>query len=582
MIKRKDNIIYISYIIIILISSIPIFCPFLIRGHDIYFHLMRIEGLAEGLKSGQFPVKIQPVWYGGFGYAVSVFYGDLFIYPVAILRLFGVSLQNSYKCYLVLCNIMTILISGYSFKGIFRNSYIGVFGSALYSLSVYRLVNLYTRGALGEYTGMAFLPLIVYACVLLLDKEGKKETLKKGSTLLGAGMAFILQSHILTAELTCLMLCGVALLYIRRLLRLEVIINVLRAVAIALSLSLWFIVPLADYMLSGRCNISITRDDELMIQGLGIFISQIFPLFDNAVGESFDMSFGPQGDFAQGVGMGLFLALPVFFALMIGYKRRFKAFENKIAVTAALFSILAITLSTLYFPWNFLSRLNGIFRYIIVKIQFPWRFTGIAAVCLTLLWCAVIMFICRILGNNKGIILSAAVMCIVLVSAWHYYVDLLERGQRIVVKSSADMDSYVKSGEEYVPIGTDVNALRADALALNKDVEITDYSRQGTEIEFHYRNISDEDELIELPLLYYTGYCAAYREEGKPEYILKAEPGRNNVVSIVVKADTAGDVMLYFREPILWRAAEIISLLSFVAMLAKYIKHQKKQRGAGQ
>ena len=99
--KMKNRKYIVCYLVILLIASIPLLNNYLIRGHDIYFHLMRIEGLAQGMKTGDFPVRIQPAWYGGYGYAVSVFYSDLFLYPVALLRLAGVSLQDSYKVYVV-------------------------------------------------------------------------------------------------------------------------------------------------------------------------------------------------------------------------------------------------------------------------------------------------------------------------------------------------------------------------------------------------------------------------------------------------------------------------------------------------
>ena len=107
----------VCYLVIILMASIPLFNNYLIRGHDIYFHLMRIEGLAQGLGAGEFPVRIQPAWYDGYGYAVSVFYSDLFLYPAALLRLLGISLQDAYKVYVVLCNVATTLISGYCGNG---------------------------------------------------------------------------------------------------------------------------------------------------------------------------------------------------------------------------------------------------------------------------------------------------------------------------------------------------------------------------------------------------------------------------------------------------------------------------------
>ena len=48
-------------------------------GQDLGFHLMRIEGIAEGLENGVFPVKMQGLWMEGYGYPVSVYYGDFLL-----------------------------------------------------------------------------------------------------------------------------------------------------------------------------------------------------------------------------------------------------------------------------------------------------------------------------------------------------------------------------------------------------------------------------------------------------------------------------------------------------------------------
>lgn len=565
--KRKWILLY---IIIIFICSIPVMNDFLIRGHDIYFHLMRIEGLAEGIRCGQFPVRIQPVWYGDFGYAVSVFYGDLFVYFAAALRLLGFSLQNAYKGYLLLCNAATVCIAGYSFGRIFKNAYVGVFGSVLYSLAVYRLVNLYTRGALGEYTGMTFLPLIIYACFLLLDKQRKKENLKKGSVLLGIGMAFIIQSHLLTAELTILMLCGVVLLFAKRVFKKEVLLGGLRAVLIAIGLSLWFLVPFVDYMLNGSYNVNMTRGEELLIQRLGIFASQIYPLFDNAVGESLDLSAGPQGDFAQGVGLGLFLALPAIVVLTIFLnKKLYKESEWRTAIAAALFGGAAICCSTIYFPWDFLCRISDILKYFIVKIQFPWRFTGIAAVCLTLLWCTVIVLMDRYMGRKKALIASAAVILIMSLSAAYYFYDLLERGQHIQVRTQEDMDSYVASGEEYFPQGTVMEALNQGNLLQEEGLEIAQYQKKGTTIQFQCQNHTNDIKILELPLLYYEGYYAYGMEENGEKHDINVSAGNNNVVQLLIEPNMKAEVYMYFRESWYWRLSEIISLISAVLLAVR-------------
>lgn len=559
--------------LIVLVASIPLFNDFLIRGHDIYFHLMRIEGLAEGLRSGQFPVKIQPAWYGGFGYAVSVFYGDLFLYPAAVLRLLGCSLQNAYKSYLFLNNVVTVLIAGYSFSGIFKNRYIGALGSAIYSLSVYRLVNLYTRGALGEYTGMMFLPLIVYACVLLLDREKKKECLQKGAVLLGISMACIVQSHILTAELVCIMLAATAVLCIRRICKKEVLLSGLRAVALALILSLWFLVPFMDYMVSGRYKISSGASDGQLIQRLGIFLSQVWPLFDNAVGESLDCAAGPQGDFAQGVGLGIFLAIPAFcIVTALQYRKKRGVREWRIALITVILGVMAIAFSTVYFPWDALCRRISIIQYVIGKIQFPWRFTAVAVVCLVTVWCTVIHWTDQSYGKRISVLIASAVLILTGLSAGHYEGDLLERAQKIQVRQQQDMDSYVASGEEYLPVGTDMESLCMEMLYADEAVEVTAFERDGITLRFHCKNASDGRKRLELPLVYYPGYQADATDQDAAGHKVRLESGENNVVCLFIDGNTDADICVSFVEPWYWRVAELISLMGFGMLIVAGVR----------
>ena len=43
-------------------ASLPLFTDYLLSGGDLGFHLLRIEGIKDGLLSGQFTVKIAPEW----------------------------------------------------------------------------------------------------------------------------------------------------------------------------------------------------------------------------------------------------------------------------------------------------------------------------------------------------------------------------------------------------------------------------------------------------------------------------------------------------------------------------------------
>lgn len=113
--KCSTNII-IAFVLIygVVLASYPLFSDYLIDGHDLRFHLYRIEGLKAGLQSGQFPVRIDPVHNAGYGYATATMYPNLFLYFPAILRLRGVSMVMSYQILLISINTLTALIMYYS------------------------------------------------------------------------------------------------------------------------------------------------------------------------------------------------------------------------------------------------------------------------------------------------------------------------------------------------------------------------------------------------------------------------------------------------------------------------------------
>ena len=561
--KMKNKKYTVCYLVIILMASFPLFNNYLIRGHDIYFHLMRIEGLAQGLRAGEFPVRIQPAWYDGYGYAVSVFYSDLFLYPAALLRLLGISLQDTYKVYVVLCNIATALISGYSFGTIFRKREIGVFGSCLYTLAPYRLVNLYTRGALGEYTGMIFWPLLIYSCVLLLNEDRNRVQLQKGAVFMGISMAGMLQSHMLTAEIACMVLLLLVIVYCRRIFHKEVMLAGCGAVAVALGLSAWFLIPFLDYMLLGRFNINSIRNNDIMIQRQGTFLSQVFAIFDNAVGQSLDSGAGTAGDFTQGVGLSLMLSVIILMLLCIrGYLKQEERRNRQITITAAGLGALMVVMSTLYFPWDRLCRISRIFRYIIVKIQFPWRFTGVAVGLLVVVWCAVLNYTEREYDRRKKVITICLAVGILLLSVGHFVIDLNQRAERIQVRSVEEMDTFVASGEEYLPVDTVLDKLKTQELYKDDSIEISDVVYRGTSITMHVKNTSAQQAGLELPRLYYAGYQALEVTDEGQHFPIEVTDGTNHVIKLMIPEQTEGNITLSFREPWYWRLAEIITLLS--------------------
>ena len=106
--RQKLNVL--AVIGIVLVSTLPLLYKGINRGHDLLFHLNRIEGIADELRNGHFPVRMQSRWNSEYGYPVSLYYGDWLLYFPAILRIMGVPLILAYKIYVFFVALMSTII----------------------------------------------------------------------------------------------------------------------------------------------------------------------------------------------------------------------------------------------------------------------------------------------------------------------------------------------------------------------------------------------------------------------------------------------------------------------------------------
>lgn len=206
----------------ILLAYLPYCTDYMGLGADGAFHLLRIEGLKETLlHGGQFPVRVQEYWLYGHGYAVSSFYGDLFLVFPALLRLIGFSLMDAYKIFVLAVLAGTAVIAYRSFYRCTGNRYGALLGSVLYELAPYHIYNIYNRNAVGEYLGMMFLPMVICGFYRIYTQDEKKQDYVGAKMSLIVGLSGILQSHILTCEMTAVALVLAALVMWRKTFRKE-------------------------------------------------------------------------------------------------------------------------------------------------------------------------------------------------------------------------------------------------------------------------------------------------------------------------------------------------------------------------
>ena len=61
---RKNQIITLVFLITMLIACAPLISRYCINGHDLEYHLLRIESLKEGIKIGKPFLRVNTLFFG--------------------------------------------------------------------------------------------------------------------------------------------------------------------------------------------------------------------------------------------------------------------------------------------------------------------------------------------------------------------------------------------------------------------------------------------------------------------------------------------------------------------------------------
>lgn len=554
--KKEDKIVLIVLAITSFAASYPLFTDFMQYGEDMAFHFMRIEGIKGGILSGAFPVKIQPIWLNNNGYAASVMYGDLFLYIPALFRILGVSVQFSYKMFVALVNISTVLVSYYCFTRIGKNKYIGLAGSILYTLSLYRLTNVYIRSAVGEYLSMIFFPLVAYGLWKVFVEDNSSKKYKSNWVMLVIAYTGIIESHVLSVEMIGVFTVITCLLLWKKTFQRNTFFVLAKVVFVTVLINLGFLIPLFDYLASG--NLAIPHSGAAHLQNEGINPSQLFL-------SSFRLINGGNvgGNWINGR-LALTIGLP-FTIVLIGFlierARLGKGYFTRETNICLGLAGLAMFMTTNIFPYEFLCSGRAILDRI-GSIQFPWRFLGIAVVLLS--WAACILLRnCLEKWNNYAYKILLVGMCLIAgIQSLGMLSKMLNERLPYRVYETAEIDSFSVGGGEYLPQNTNRELLDINPVVSEK-LAVLDFVQEYNKIDLKIKNISSSPEKIGLPLLFYKGYIARDKTDGQRFEVIS---GENNRVTVLIPGGYEGPIEVRFSEPWYWRLGELITVISLICV----------------
>ncbi|HJA92878.1 MAG TPA: hypothetical protein H9717_07140 [Candidatus Eisenbergiella merdipullorum] len=559
--------------LLILFGSIPLFIDYLPDGaHDISFHLMRIEGIREGLQSGMFPVRIQPGWLNGHGYAVSIFYGDLFLYIPAILRMFGISIQTCYQFYVLLVNAATVLVS-YFFFSRMSDRQTGMFCAALYSLNIYRLTCLYSRAAVGEYTAMIFLPMLLYGFWSVYTREEDSEEYKNSWIIIALGFTGLILTHMITCEMAALFIVILCAVLWKRTFRKKTFLTLVKAAVALCLLNLWFLVPFLDYMKNGVYVLNASDSyAAFRIDERAAFPAQLFMNTYDVRGMSTGHDAGIISEMPQTPGIALLLVLVSWFLLCTGEKNEGKEEKRRERLCVCLCA-LSLILTTYLVPFSELVEIIPLLKLPIRSIQYPWRFLSAAAVFLT--WLACLMFGRKGGSENWRKLMKMGIFGIACWQALTFMSSVLRDNGALRIYQMGNMTTLEVSGGEYLPPGYNLNDY-VDALTYDAEkVTVSEWGREKNQIHAEISNLTTETQQVEVPYVYYKGYVAE-DENGNSLPILTGASGR---ISVSVPAGYTGSFKVEFREPWYWRVSEVISMLMLLVIVLSCTKwFEKKEK----
>ncbi len=539
-------------------ASIPFLSDTLCAGDDLLYHITRLEGVYQALRSGDFPVRINPLQSAGFGNLSATMYPQLFLYPAAMLRFAGVSAMLCYKLLVVGMNIAAAAISYHSIKGITGNAKMGYAMSVLYTFAIYRLTNIYFRAALGESLAMVFLPLVVWGIYEVLYGEKKKWY------LLVLGITGVLQSHVLSFELCILFLIPEGLFWLCFVRKKEWkrLLSLLKATVLTIFVNASFLLPFLYY--AGEDFQVFHMESE--VPQSGVYLSQMFQLFVPVLGKNL-LQGTTQGEMPLSVGAVLGAGAVLFCVTLVRGKKN--ACEGIASAEAAgkhglCFAALSLLLASWACPWEKLQELP-VLHTLAVSIQFAWRFLGPATVFLCIVSAIGLV---RFVSERKQYRWLYGAVAVVLLCSVGYYFDTTARqvpqtADKMELEGSMYSDGMYMYWEGDSFQALQLNYKLEDAFIKTSgtsEVQIADYKKKGSRIQVMVTEAGNPEEYLVFPLYYYPGY--EIRVDGE-----KVEAVNVDTQVACRMPESRSEVTVRFAGLPVFAAADIISLLTVAGIV---------------
>ena len=561
--KKINNIIqkiftnkYIGYILIFFLSCIiiaPIFSMDLTQNNEARLHMARIFSINSVLKDGVFPPIIDHKYINGFGYALNLFYGPITTYiPIIFLNLLGTS-----GLALKVFAFFTVFLSGitmYNFiYSVTKRRLVATIGAIIYISVPYKLSNIFSRSAVGEYTAFIFIPLVFEGLYNIFNDKGK-------SYLLGIGIIGLILSHTISTVYIAIFAFIYLLLNINKLGKWKVWKRLLLNAFVALVVCMFYLIPLIEHYIVGNYTIF----DTIAMH------SNCPEVYTTTLGfeDLFASEFGNQEiRFSLGIMTCILVLLGVFC-----YKKIKKEYKE-IYLSFLFISIIALIMATKLFPWFLMPSFMGI-------IQFAWRNLGFFAFFISLI-CGInaVTFAEGILKKEVlkdtfsfAVIISICVFASLGVMRDWKFGDLENEKKFDDRIRNTDRVYFFSINRDYLPLNSLKNQyylVDRDNCTYVLDGKATIDSENKVKLKdiVQLSNVEDNT-IIELPYIYYLGYDVEVKYDNNDYVNVKTFESENGMVAIELEQCESATVNIEYKGTIIEKVGYGISFVGVIMLIA--------------
>jgi hypothetical protein len=526
------------------IGLIPLLYPGIPQGHDLFFHLARLQGMLDALNEGLFPIKINFSALNGYGYATGLFYPDFFAYIPVFFAKMGFTLVFSYKLFLFIwwffatfSMYLALLKMGIEKFGAFA-------GALLYGWSSYFATDIFNRAAFGEVLTFPFIPLVILGLYNLIYANPKNNL----------PLIFAFSALFLAHQITFILICIISFLWITlnilHLLRSpKRILFLFISIFITFSLVSFFFFPMLEQIQYMEYNLTSKTIKSSIIER-AIPITRVWLELPYMKLEYW---------IPPGIG--------IIFLIIASQRLRLTLPLNNNKRTGDALLIIGfccLLAATNFLPWEGMMK-------VLAGIQFPWRFYLPATAFLAAGCGFVLSHLTR--DDISKIRYWTWILFIGCGFAWNFnvaytYAAKIHEKKMLTAFSAPMAGRLVASGIHYLPSGMDIEDIEARGkIVLSKNLikMTTDFSTNGATTLTFEENVSDNQ--LEFPIIPYKGYVAQLILSGQNPIELPIVISSNSLLSVDLQKEyNAGVIHIYYRGTLVQKVSAIFSGLFFLGI----------------